>query len=110
LLSNHFFYFGNKPVPLPDHLLPVVKQTQGHRSHSNAAHLEAFVEWLHRLGHKPNVLMGKPQFRVWPGMSFRRRCSKVVGGERTSAARPACERMTVGRRTRHGTCDTQRPD
>src|ERR1700682_731751 len=31
LLSDHFYYFGDQPQPLPDDLLPIVKQGQGQR-------------------------------------------------------------------------------
>jgi len=35
LISNHFYYFGDKPIDLPKYLRPIVRQGQGHRSDSN---------------------------------------------------------------------------
>jgi len=49
LLSDHFYYFGNKPVPLPDQLLSIVRQGQGHRSWSNQPHAGDFLSWLEAL-------------------------------------------------------------
>jgi len=62
LLSNHFFYFGDQPVVLPQSLLPVVKHGQGHRSNSNAPYLEEFVRWIEGLGVAPRSLSGQPQW------------------------------------------------
>jgi hypothetical protein len=65
LLSDHFYYFGDKPVQLPDYLLAIVKQGQGHRSHSNNMYIDRFLTWLNSLGLKPNHLYGKPQKRIF---------------------------------------------
>ena len=65
LLSDHFFYFGDRPKQLPDHLLPIVKQGSGHRSRANDPFVEAFLNWLKSLGLEPNKLYGKPQYRLW---------------------------------------------
>jgi len=46
LLSDHFYYFGSKPVPLPTHLLAIVKQGQSHKSDFNEPYKEKFVEWV----------------------------------------------------------------
>jgi Nucleotide modification associated domain 2 len=61
LLSDYFFYFGDKPVRLPDRLLPIVKEGVGHRSISNAPYLSEFVMWIDGLGYQPNTLLGEPQ-------------------------------------------------
>ncbi len=61
LLSDHFYYFGNRPVRLPQDLQGIVRQGQGHRSHSNAPYVERFVEWIDSLGYTPNSIMGEPQ-------------------------------------------------
>ncbi len=65
LLSDHFYYFGNKPVQLPDYLLAIVKPGQGHRSQSNTKYIEPFLTWLHGLGLEPNHLYGNPQKRIF---------------------------------------------
>jgi putative DNA base modification enzyme with NMAD domain len=61
LLSDHFFYFGDKPIPLRDDLWGIVKQGQGHRSTSNAPYVDKFIEWIHGLGYPPGSLIGNPQ-------------------------------------------------
>lgn len=46
LLSDDFYYFGKKSVLLPEDLLAIVKQGQGHRSDANAPHFQRFVAWI----------------------------------------------------------------
>ena len=65
LLSDHFFYFGDKPLQLPNHLLPIVKQGSGHRSRANTPYLEDFLDWVISIKLKPNRLYGKPQKRLF---------------------------------------------
>lgn len=64
LLSEHFYYFGDKPVALPDHLLGIIKRGPGHRGPQNASFLEPFIEWIESLDIKPNVPHGNPQIRL----------------------------------------------
>lgn len=64
LLSEHFYYFGDHPEPLPDHLLGIIKRGPGHRSHGNATYLKPFVEWIEGLGIEPNVPHGNPQLTL----------------------------------------------
>ena len=61
LLSNHFFYFGNQPVDLPEALRDIAQQRPGHRSDKNAPYADAFVRWIHSLGYPPATLVGEPQ-------------------------------------------------
>ena len=49
LLSEHFYYFGDKPIALPEELQDMVQRTQGHRSVSNAPYLDPFLDWLGEL-------------------------------------------------------------
>jgi hypothetical protein len=60
LLSEHFFYFGDDPVPLPEHLQGLVQHGQGHRSVLNAPYLEPFVEWFTGLDLPANTVHGDP--------------------------------------------------
>jgi len=46
LLSEHFYYFGKEAVKLPNDLLSIVKQGQGHRSRSNADFARDFIDWI----------------------------------------------------------------
>ncbi len=63
LLSNHSYYFGDKPIRLPEHLLPIIHATQGHKSEANQPYVEYFVEWIDRLGLQPNKPYGDPQLK-----------------------------------------------
>lgn len=64
LLSEHFYYFGDKPRTLPDHLLGIIKLGQGHRGPANAPYLKPFMEWIESLELQPNRLYGNPQQRL----------------------------------------------
>jgi hypothetical protein len=61
LLSEHFYYFGNKPVELPEHLKPIIHSTQGHKSSMNSPYVDAFVEWIEGSEYRRNHLYGEPQ-------------------------------------------------
>jgi hypothetical protein len=61
LLSDHFFYFGDRPIALPEKLLGIVKQEQGHKAPSNMPYVDEFIRWIHSLGYPPASLIGKPQ-------------------------------------------------
>lgn len=62
LLSTHFYYFGNKPVLLPEDLRPIVKQGQAHRSRSNQPFLSRFVSWIEGFEKSHNL---KPQLNIF---------------------------------------------
>jgi hypothetical protein len=60
LISRDFYYFGSRAIPLPDDLLPICHQTQGHKSKANAVYFERFVDWLRGLDLSPGQLYGWP--------------------------------------------------
>jgi hypothetical protein len=62
LLSNNFYYFGDQPIPLPEHLYPIIHTTQGHKSIQNQPYAQNFVKWIESLGYRKNKLYGIPQF------------------------------------------------
>ena len=62
LLSDHFYYFGDEPVLLPEYLFPIIHRTQGHKSNLNQPYVQSFVNWIESLGYRKNELYGKPQF------------------------------------------------
>jgi hypothetical protein len=64
LISRHFYYFGNRAIPLPPHLAEICHQTQGHRSDANAPFFEDFVRWLREGKRKTGQLYGWPDFVV----------------------------------------------
>ncbi len=63
LLSKQFYYFGNKPVKLPDELRPIMHTSRGHKSESNQPFIESFVEWIEGLDYRPNKVIGEPQLK-----------------------------------------------
>jgi hypothetical protein len=64
LLSENFYYFGDSPIELPEDLLSIVKDGQGHRSVSNDKYIPLFLEWVNNLNLIPNKLYGKPQISI----------------------------------------------
>ena len=63
LLSEHFYYFGDRPVQLPVDLYPVIHATQGHKSDANQPYVAPFIEWIDSLGFRSNKLYGEPQLK-----------------------------------------------
>ena len=83
LLSNEFYYFGDNPINIPEHLSRIIKQGQGHKSNENNPVKNAFVEFIENLGFEMNKLHGNPQlpFRVGKSLGcdvaeVRSRCAK----------------------------------
>jgi hypothetical protein len=61
LLSDHFYYFGDKPIDVPAELRSIIKQGQGHKSWANESYEGRVAGWIEGIGLKPNTLYGKPQ-------------------------------------------------
>jgi hypothetical protein len=59
LLSNHFYYFGEAPMSLPNELLPIIKRNQGHRVVTQTDILSKFESWIKKF--KRNVIYADPQ-------------------------------------------------
>jgi hypothetical protein len=64
LISRDFYYFGNRAQRLPDALLGICHQTQGHRSTSNEPYFKTFVEWIRGLKLEAGQLYGWPDHIV----------------------------------------------
>jgi hypothetical protein len=76
LISRDFYYLGNRAIRLPDYLLDICHQTQGHRSDSNAPYFDRFVTWLRNLALTPGQAYGWPDFIVdWSAVSSCGACS-----------------------------------
>jgi hypothetical protein len=58
LLSTDFYYFGDKPNPLPNNLIGIVKQGQGYRSKSNDEYVDDFIDWIRK---QKTGIIGEPQ-------------------------------------------------
>jgi hypothetical protein len=63
LLSNNFYYFGDKPLQLPDYLLGIVRQGQGHKSTSNAPYFELFLNWISSFQKYRNKVNSEPHLK-----------------------------------------------
>ncbi len=63
LISNHFYYFGDKPVKLLEVLKPIIHRAPGHKSVANERHIEGFTSWISGTSYVPNRLYGKPQLQ-----------------------------------------------
>ncbi len=63
LISDHFYYFGNKPIPLPDELKPIIKEGQGHKSKSNEPYINEFIKWIENIPYKINSINGESQLK-----------------------------------------------
>jgi hypothetical protein len=52
LVAKEFYYFGRNAVRLPPALLPIIHQTQGHKSDANDPYLTRFEYWIrqHKIG------------------------------------------------------------
>jgi hypothetical protein len=84
LISRDFYYFGSRAIRLPDSLLPICPNTQGHRSTSNDPYVSKFVSWLRNMKLTPGQLYGWPDFIVdWAVYSARGGCTpRKLNGER----------------------------
>jgi hypothetical protein len=63
LLSDHFYYFGEHPVTLPEYLWPIVKQGQAHKSVANQPYYEPFLSWVLDHRYAKNKIVAEPQAR-----------------------------------------------
>jgi hypothetical protein len=64
LLSNHYYYFGDRPVQIPDELRSIIKTGRGHKRIEDAAIVEKFVMWLDSLEVTRGEPIGGPQSAV----------------------------------------------
>ena len=46
LISNHFYYFGEKAEPIPSYLKDIIKHNQGHKKIINPDLIKKFEEWI----------------------------------------------------------------
>lgn len=77
LLSDHFYYFGDRAIELVEHLYPILKQGQGHKSWSNQPYEAGFVTWIEGLGFEPNALHGNPQIDLCDGPDAASSCAAI---------------------------------
>lgn len=84
LLSRNFYYFGGHAYPLPDDLLAICHQTQGHKSNANAPYFQRFVTWLQGLDLTPGQLYGWPDFIIdWAAIASCGGCiTRKLDGEK----------------------------
>jgi hypothetical protein len=63
LLSDDFYYFGRRPVEMPEHLWPVIHKGIGYKWKPNAQYVEPFVEWI-TSKYEPGKLYASPRGRT----------------------------------------------
>ena len=61
LLSNHFYYFGEEPRLLPEHLKPIIKKNQGHLKIEQHEIIDSFEKWI--IQFDKNKIYADPQLR-----------------------------------------------
>jgi len=61
LLSDHFYYFGEEPRPIPAALKEIVLKGRGHRVIDDAKLIHAFEKWIKKF--KKNKIYADPQGR-----------------------------------------------
>lgn len=61
LLSDYFYYFGDKPVPIPEELKEIIKIQQGHKIIKKLGLVRTFEDWVNNF--KRNNLYGEPQLK-----------------------------------------------
>jgi len=61
LLSNYFYYFGEEPRPLPNHLKPIIKKSQGHLKIENPELIDGFEKWINQF--ERNRIYANPQLK-----------------------------------------------
>jgi hypothetical protein len=78
LLSDHFYYFGSKPIPLPTYLLPIVKQGQGHKSLFNESYEDKFIDWIETFNKHRNKIIASPYgLKNLLAEDYKSKCSKI---------------------------------
>lgn len=60
LLAEEFYYFGDAAPQLPEHLVAIAQNRQGHRVRLNAEFLSPFVGWIESLNLAPGSVLGAP--------------------------------------------------
>jgi len=74
LISRDFYYYGAKAIPLPDFLLPIRHQTQGHKSTCNNPYFDGFVEWIRSIEPQSKGQYG------WPDSAINWNLTTACGG------------------------------
>jgi len=64
LISEDFYYFGSKAIPLDPDLTDICHQSQGHKSKANAGYVDKFDAWMRGLGLETGQLYGWPDLIV----------------------------------------------
>jgi len=61
LLSDNFYYFGERAIFLPSYLKDLIKRNQGHKKIENINLISKFEEWIIKL--PKNMVCADPQMR-----------------------------------------------
>jgi hypothetical protein len=95
LLSDHFYYFGDKAIDIPNEYKSIIKQGQGHKSNANDLIKEEFIFWLEDQNFILNHLYSNPQiiieFIEYSGtLCASIRCESASKDEKFSSSRKNC--------------------
>lgn len=73
LLSDHFWYFGNKPIKLPDNLSNIMHPSPNHKSKENTKYISDFVKWIE----SQEKIQGIPELhnKLMYSDDYRRECA-----------------------------------
>jgi len=63
LISEHFYYFGDNPIELPENLTNIIQRGQGHKSKSNRPYVNDFISWIEKQKCELNSINGEPQMK-----------------------------------------------
>jgi hypothetical protein len=74
-LSNDFYYFGSKPIPLPSNLRKIVHK-RGHKSQANDPYKAKFVRWIRRFHHARNRVVAEPELKNEVTPACRSKCAR----------------------------------
>lgn len=70
LISEHYYYFGSRAIGVPEHLSPIIHQTQGYKSNANNDYVHDFIQWLQGSNFKTGQIYGWPDYIVdWENRS-----------------------------------------
>lgn len=105
LLSDHFYYFGENAVELPEQLLPILKQGQGHKSYANRSYVAQFVDWIEGFELDATVPHGRPLMQSSDRIEIAEPCRSVKSCQVHGRTDHGAGRSVISRAT--GSCSRE---
>lgn len=88
LLSEHFYYFGEKAVKIPTGLREIIKKNQGHKCIRESNLIQKFEKWISRF--EKNKIYGWPQMKWLFEKEFFDCSSECLEGENCECEKSLC--------------------